>query len=175
MKGQYSQRGAVLIIALVFTVILTVIGVSAMRSATLQERMAGNNKDVNVAFQAAELAIRHAEEAMPGLKPGDFDGSAGHYLSCPDPADQSKACGVPDWAVSNSKGWVVVTEKMADVSRQPEYVIERITVKKPSAVLDSDNPLGGNAATDLGYFYRITARGFGLSDSSMVVLSTTYK
>jgi len=165
-----AQRGAVLIVALVFTAILTVIGVGAMQNATLQERMAGNNKDINVAFQAAEAAIREAEAAMPGLSSADFDGANWMYLSCPDPSDSRQACSEPDWKTKASTGWAVVGEKVDDVSRQPEFIIEQISaMTDPNAALDSDNTVS------LLGFYRVTARGFGLSDRSMVVLSTTYK
>ena len=170
MITPHAQRGAVLIVALVFTTILTVIGVGAMQNATLQERMAGNSKDINVAFQAAEVAIREAEAVMPGLSSADFDGTKGMYLSCPDPSDSRQSCSEPNWKQKSSTGWVVIAKKVGDVSRQPEYIIEQISaMKDPNAALDSDNTVS------LLGFYRVTARGFGLSDRSMVVLSTTYK
>ncbi|WP_372865578.1 PilX N-terminal domain-containing pilus assembly protein, partial [Spongiibacter sp.] len=63
-----QQSGAVLIVALVFMLILAIIGGASMQNATLQERMAGNSKDLNIAFQAAEIAIRGAEEVMKTVK-----------------------------------------------------------------------------------------------------------
>lgn len=53
-----TQRGAVLIVSLIFLLLLTLIGTTAMRSTTLQERMAGNTRDINLSFQAAEAALR---------------------------------------------------------------------------------------------------------------------
>ena len=55
------QRGAVLIVALVFLVILTMLGVTAMTGTTMELRMAGNARDVAVALAAAEAAVRDAE------------------------------------------------------------------------------------------------------------------
>ena len=92
MNASTSQRGAVLIVALVFMLIISVLGVASMRNATMQERMAGNNKDINIAFQAAEAAVREAEAAMDALASIDFDGSNGLYLSCPDTTDTRTAC-----------------------------------------------------------------------------------
>ena len=56
-----KQRGAVLIISLMFLVLLTIIGVSGISSTTVEERMAANSRDHETAFQAAESALRDAE------------------------------------------------------------------------------------------------------------------
>ncbi len=55
-----NQRGAVLVTALVFLVILTLLGITSMSTNTLEERMAGNAQDANRAFQAAESGLRAA-------------------------------------------------------------------------------------------------------------------
>ncbi len=165
-----SQRGAVLIVALVFMLILTIVGVAAMSNATLQERMAGNSKDVNIAFQAAEAAIREAEDSLGAISAAGFIGKDGLYLSCPDPDDDRQECNVPDWQDEKSSGWIVMNDAVPDVSRQPEYVIEQI-----SAIDDPDAPLDADKKVTLKGYYRVIARGFGLNDRSMVVLVTTYK
>lgn len=54
------QTGAVLIVSLLFLVILTILGVTAMSGTTLEHRMAGNTRDHAVALQAAEAALRDA-------------------------------------------------------------------------------------------------------------------
>lgn len=169
-RFQKGQSGAVLVVALVFTVILTVISVASMQSATLQERMAGNTKDVNIAFQAAETGLREAETILNQVSVGPFNGSKGLYLSCPDPNDDRKACSKPDWTDKASKGWFVLTDNIDNVARQPEYIIEEMTkVIGANEVLDSDRPIPTDS------FYRVTARGYGASNRSMVVLSTTYR
>ncbi len=55
-----NQRGAVLVTALVFLVILTLLGITSMSTNTLEERMAGNFQDANRAFQAAESGLSAA-------------------------------------------------------------------------------------------------------------------
>ena len=47
--------------ALMFLLVLAVLGVSALNSTVMQEKMVSNTKDVNLAFQAAEAALRDAE------------------------------------------------------------------------------------------------------------------
>jgi type IV pilus assembly protein PilX len=56
-----QQKGAVLIIALIFMLILSLIGVSSMQGTTLQETMSGNLRDQYSAFNAAEAALREGE------------------------------------------------------------------------------------------------------------------
>ena len=163
------QRGAALIVALVFMLILTIIGAASMQSATLQERMAGNARNVDQAFQAAEAALREAESELAQVSVGPFNGSGGLYLSCADPADSRTSCKEPAWDNHSSTGWKVLTAN-SGVSKQPEFIVEELSsVADPDVALDSDKPIA-----TMGY-YRVTARGYGSSDRGMVVLSTTYK
>ncbi len=75
-NARYAQRGAVLIVGLIILLLMTMIGVTAMQVTTQQERMAGNLRDRNIAFQAAEMALRTGEEDANTRRA--FDG-AGHY------------------------------------------------------------------------------------------------
>ena len=79
-SSRKTQGGAVLAVSLVFLVILTLVGVSAMQNTMLEEKMAGNVKDRNLAFQNAESAIREAELFIEGVVSlGNFTGSGGLY------------------------------------------------------------------------------------------------
>jgi len=55
-----KQHGATLLISLVLLLVLTILALAAGRSATLQQRMAGNLQQQNLAFQAAENGIQAA-------------------------------------------------------------------------------------------------------------------
>jgi type IV pilus assembly protein PilX len=165
-----KQRGAALIVSLVFLLILTIISVASLQTATMQERMAGNMKDTTIAFQAAEAALRNAEIDINTGAIGVFNGANGRYLSCPDPDDKRSACAKPDWTDYESQGWKSQPKKVPDVVKQPEYVILQLNrAASKDAVLDSDKPVARDG------FFKIIARGYGVSDRSMVVLSTTFK
>ncbi|HSN72358.1 MAG TPA: PilX N-terminal domain-containing pilus assembly protein, partial [Steroidobacteraceae bacterium] len=56
------QRGAALIIGLVLLLILTLLAVAGMNTATLELQMAGNEQYQQRAFEAAETAIEQAIE-----------------------------------------------------------------------------------------------------------------
>jgi type IV pilus assembly protein PilX len=59
-----TQRGMALLVSLVFLLLLTLIGLSSMQSATLQEKMAGSVALRNLSFQSAEAALRVGESAV---------------------------------------------------------------------------------------------------------------
>lgn len=56
-----GQGGAALITSLIFITVLTILGLSALGTALLEARMAGNARDRGLAWQAAEAALRDAE------------------------------------------------------------------------------------------------------------------
>lgn len=58
------QRGMVLLVSLVFLLLLTLLGISSMQNATLQEKMAGSVTLRNQSFQKAEAALRLGESSI---------------------------------------------------------------------------------------------------------------
>ncbi|WP_417660103.1 pilus assembly PilX family protein [Pseudidiomarina sp.] len=65
------QNGAVLVIALIMLLLLTVIGLASMRGTSLQENMSGNMRDSSLALQASEASLRKGEtEVISRFKAG---------------------------------------------------------------------------------------------------------
>lgn len=58
------QRGMVLLVSLVFLLLLTMLGISSMQNASLQEKMAGSVSLRNQTFQTAEAALRVGESQI---------------------------------------------------------------------------------------------------------------
>ena len=76
------QGGASLIVALMLMLVLAFLGMAAMSNSTLQERMANNMRDRNVALQAAELALRDAERDLAALKADGITFCPGGSTGC---------------------------------------------------------------------------------------------
>ena len=78
--GMGQQRGLALFMSLVMLLILTILGVSSVQNTSLQERMSRNALDSNLAFQAAESALRDGEDFIEdnfnSLVPFDAPGAA---------------------------------------------------------------------------------------------------
>ncbi|MEN1970961.1 PilX N-terminal domain-containing pilus assembly protein [Luteimonas sp. MJ204] len=63
-QSRKEQSGAVLYVALIMLILLTLIGIVAMQVAGQQERMAANYQAVNLAFQNAEGVARSQETEL---------------------------------------------------------------------------------------------------------------
>jgi len=59
-RAHSHQRGVVLIMSLVFLMILTILGISAMGTSSLEEKMSGNIQESTHAFQAGESGLSQA-------------------------------------------------------------------------------------------------------------------
>ncbi len=64
IPSRNRQQGAVLFVALMMLVLLTLLGLASMQVTTLQERMAGNYRNLNLAFQRSESRVRQQESAI---------------------------------------------------------------------------------------------------------------
>ena len=56
----HRQRGTALIMSLVILMILTILGITAMGTASLEEKMSGNTQEGTRAFEAAESGLNQA-------------------------------------------------------------------------------------------------------------------
>lgn len=159
------QRGIVLVTGLIFLVILTLLGVTAMQTTILEERMAGNLRDENLAFQAAEAALREGELFLEQITLPVFNGTNGlyHHASYPAP-DPITWTG---WATSAR----TINITIQGVASQPRYIIEQL-VNIPQA---SGGSTQQSAQSLTSTMFRITARGVGGSETAVVFLQSTYR
>ena len=138
-----SQRGAALIVALIFLVILTLLGITASTVTGLEERMTGNTRDRDLAFEAAEAAIRDAASllTMPAFRglATTLDVTA---------ANDAAYWNAYDWSTA-----IAPSQTLNQIAQQPQIILQR------------------RGATNN---YRITARGFGGTTNSVVILQAEY-
>lgn len=64
MKNRSSQQGVVLIMSLVMLVIVSLLAITTMKSALSSESVSGGVRLTQLAHQAAEMALRHCEDAV---------------------------------------------------------------------------------------------------------------
>lgn len=166
------ESGAALILALIFLLVMTVLGTSSMRTSTMQERMAGNMRDGNLSFQSAEAGLRAAESFLLNAATlPDFNNTGGYYsVNSPDR---------PVWTgdvTGDGNGYLVYGGNMEGVAEQPKYYIERLSSIRPAG---ADTETG--APVEEVFFFRITAVGYGaaVDDNgdplSAAVLSSVYR
>ena len=189
----HQQQGVVLLVGLVMLLLLTIIGLTSIRGTNLQERMAGNMRDRHMAFQSAEAALRSGEELLEGSSIPSFSGSTVGYW--PDLNDQNNESSLQsgDWPyMSGSSGayrlrpsiWTddqwssnsvqLADDTIADVNEQPRYTVEKIIVSKLEASQGGGVDIESTEKYSDYEYYRVTARGVGVSGQSVVVLQSTY-
>lgn len=168
MPDKQKQQGAALITGLIFMVVLTLIVISAMRTTSLEEKMAGNARNRDLAFQSAEAAIRIAERFLDTDNAGAglpaFNGSVPGYY-------QNLVTGSSDafWASYNWGSRSVLTASgLTNVAQQPRYVIEKLNIVPPGQSLKSSSV---NATSSV---YRVTARGVGGDANTVVILQSNF-
>ncbi|MCX8114103.1 MAG: PilX N-terminal domain-containing pilus assembly protein [Burkholderiaceae bacterium] len=112
------ERGAVLVVGLIFLAMLSLMGVAAYSVATQEERMSGNTRDRIRAFEAAEASLRDCESvlAAAGGLPA-FDGTNGMYAAPAPDQPQQFEMSMTDW--KNAAKVRTIPTALPDVSIQP--------------------------------------------------------
>jgi type IV pilus assembly protein PilX len=204
-RGQYRERGASLIVSLVLLIAVLMLGISATYIALQGERASRNERDRQIAFQAAEAALMDAELDIQNASgaqsrsdlfsknskmgfPGDDEGAchAGddHFLGLCKP---TAAGAVPTWVIvdfteTGSTARSVPFGKFTGQLFQTERGALPVRVPRYIIELMTYNKSGAQADIGTGggenmltYFYRVTAIGYGAHDTTQVVLQTFYR
>ena len=161
------QRGAALIVGLLMLVVMTLIGVSAMQTDLLEEKMAGNQRDLDLAFQAAESTLRDGEnwlrdqtdEPVP-----DANATNGVFTFDALDANGSWWETIGNWDSSGT-----AFNDISGVNSAPLRVIEGA-----GFITDGSLTIGQNTGQTPRLLYRITARGTGGTDSARAIVQTIY-
>lgn len=184
------QHGVALIVALMFLIVLTLLGLAAMRGTTLEERMAGSSRDYNTALQAAEATLRDAEIDLMGSGlagyprvltfytfPTTLWGTAspsgciagGLCVVYPAETVQLYNTSSVDWSTSGTTsvryGTYTGATALVGVANQPRYTLELLNYQVGGQT--------GGLSGDLVYV-RITARAWGASSQTQVYLQEVF-
>lgn len=171
VDNQLKQNGTALVISLIFLLLLTIIGITAVSTATLEEKMSGNMKDQYTAFHATESALRFGEtwlrSQLPPVPETVTSGSSG----TPVEIWASRAAG--DYSSRDNAWWVQYAEEygtggvdIPEVQTDPRFVIEHQAWVKDDLVIGA----GPEAGRD---YYRVTSRGTGTTTKSQAILQST--
>ena len=168
------QRGAALVVGLVFLAMLSLMGVAAYMVATQEERLAGNTRDRIRAFEAAEASLRDCESLLGGFGSlPNFDGSNGMYVA---PAvGTAQVYETVDWRDDSAVRRIPQVggaDAIPDVAVQPRCIIERIGDIEVRRLSDARS---GPQEVTIETIYRITAMGYGTNPGTTVNLQTMFR
>ena len=144
-----QQRGMVLIVALIMLVLITLVSLSTIRSTTMDERMAGNARDRDRAFQAAEAAV---QACLTQIQTG-----SAFTFPVLDPIVE----GLANWDVDAN--WTAPS--LRDTKSYAVALANAGLAQDPRCMVEKLNATGG---------YRVTGRAVGGSIDSIVMLQATY-
>lgn len=191
---QNIESGSVLVLCLLFLIVLTLLGLAASNNTLVQERMAGDEREINVAFQAAESGLRAGEVWLRQqvVSPIAMKGSLCESTSCKTthdvwtkdsvpavlkPADGSGTAGSDwlDWD-DDARDFVSVSARalrsydedlVVDDPNQPKFIIEFSDFEVDSLTVGIGVPTGRS-------LYKVSARGRGAKETSETVVQSVY-
>jgi type IV pilus assembly protein PilX len=173
LKSPARERGVVLFVALILLLILSLLGVTAARMQTTEERMARNEDSRQVAEAAAEAALRNGEDTLqnaPGISSFAANTGGLYYVS-PSSGSQVPASWwtVPaDYAIYGSAPLTTTAPALSGIptpSQTPKVVIEFMgSVAMPGD--DMSNP---------PVTYRVTAIGSAPDGTPSSMLQSIYR
>ena len=182
-----QQKGSVLVIGLIILLVITFIGISSISSSRLELKMANNDRNRNLALQAAEAALREGEQVADSTNAkalanddciGGYCTSRGNEIAAGSTAIFCTGAYVPErWETgcggtslevwtTNGRSIAYAGTSLPDVVEDPRYIIEFLT--------DVDCPGSPAGALDCELF-RITALGYGGTETSPVMLQSIFR
>lgn len=160
-----GQQGVALVVALVLLVVITLVGLAAVRGTIMQQKMAANMYDRQIGFQGAEAAMR-AAAALISSNPGMVwhNCQAGGVVCLANPFSDPTLPTASIHSVQTGTGVGQFTTSAVAAPGQPQFVIENMgTWANPTAntgfgqTANSHNyGVTGGSATAI--YYRVTVR-----------------
>lgn len=175
MHTPKRQTGSALIISLLLLIALTLIGLTTMRSTRLEMAMAGGSREANIAFQAAEAALRDAEQFIEGtVAVSAFDGSGG-LLGLDD--DEPNVFSASTWSGGSGYRVYSTNDYPDSVVEQPRYMVKYIGDRTNQAAAKQAIAVatyGSGFNNPTVSLFRITAWGTSRDGSATTILQSYY-
>jgi type IV pilus assembly protein PilX len=180
-SGPAREKGISLFPAMMFLLVLAVLGIGTLGSTMMQEKMVGSTKDANLAFQMAEAGLRDAEtDILNNITSATvFSAACANGLctppstwSPPTSTDISKSINWSNPGLIRTYGAYTGAPALPLVAAQPVYVIEQLS--KLAAGAGSSTGLGIAPPPSAGTVYRITVLATGARPETQVMLQSTY-
>jgi len=173
LKTPIREKGVVLFMSLVMLLIITVLGLSSVQTTSLQERMARNSRDANLAFQSAEAAIKAAEAIVSNYVVGEtFDGLVLSEVGLFFENDYNS---IQNWVGFDwENGDFYTADALEGTAALPKYIVEVVkTVVAYDDTLNLNN-IGQDTGSGRTHMYRITAYGTGGTSTAHVMIQSTF-
>jgi type IV pilus assembly protein PilX len=172
IKHPKRQRGAILVVSLLLLLVLSVLGITASQTTRMEERMAGNARDVELAFQAGEAGLRGAETRLQE----DVAPKGAAPVECDDPdtcdADSRDNTEALDFVEQDPEWWEenahALGKTLQDISLEPHYYTEVWADVPDTLTVGSSMPKSGTM------YYTNTSRSQGATATAVTLTESNY-
>jgi type IV pilus assembly protein PilX len=173
LRFRSRQNGAVLFVALILLLILSLIAVSATRLNTVEERLARNEDNRQLGAQAAEATLRAAEAGLLSGTYSNFGANAAGLYTF-DTSTGTSA--VPsNWNTTAGDALTYAGPILTNIqlAQPPQFVIENL----PAVALpgDSISSVQYASPTPPVTVYRVTAAAVGGDGTTTTVLQSIFR
>ena len=173
LRKRSKQQGSVLIIGLIFMLVLTLLSISMTRTLTMQESIAGNTREKQRSFEAAQSALEYGEWWLSsgGGTPIECVGT-----NLATAANAMRVCNLPPGSVQTLP-WAIRTDY-----QPPSMTVDLTGGLSANGDINYRampgmyiNYLGPNAADPKSQVYQISGFGYGGSATAASVVQSTYQ
>ena len=169
MNNIPKQSGMVLIVSLIILIALTILGVVSMQSTRTEIAMAGNLREADTTFNAAEAGLSTAENFVAAsTSKADFsDPTNGLYSSTDDDPDYFLDA---NWVAAQT-----ATTTLPHVIEQPKFIVKYLgdRSQNEAAALNIGGYGSGLPGITVSNF-RITTKGSGQTINSVRYVQSYY-
>lgn len=169
-----KNKGSALIVALVFLLILTLVGVTAMQGTSQQEIMAGNMRDHSLAFQSAEAALNYCLRLLqpPTTIPPNIPNPPGMIVRVTDNNIEPKDNTGQTWTGLFASSQSLYRNGSATAPNPPQL---SGVIQDPSCIVEDMRSVLTPCIADTSLnCYRVTARGFGGRLETVSIVQSDY-
>ena len=120
------QQGVALVVGLILLMVMTLLGLSVVRTVTMEEKMSASTYDRSLALSSAEAGLRVAEAYVALNRPAPPGSGCNAAGVCTSPVPTAA---VPRWLDPTFTGWVDAAGlSLGGLAVTPQYFIEPLDV-----------------------------------------------
>jgi len=164
--GRAPQSGAVLFVALILLLVLSLLAVAAARMQSVEERIARNEDNRQVGAAAAEAALRYVEANLQRGVYQNFGNSTGLY-------ELTSEIQTYDGSVVPTLNWSnpgqVLTYAGPALNAVPTVPAPKYVIESLPPVVTKGNQLNGSKARPV---YRVTVQAVGADQTSTTTIQS---
>lgn len=165
-----KQQGAVLFVSLIVLILLTILALAVAKSALFQERVSGNTRNLDIAFQAAETGLRLGEKHVADKK-FNVNNNGDYSVTGANLDAELKEFNKPD--DFDAQG-AHLYEGEGDAADAPSKPIKYAVIEYPPVIKPDGDATAGRPKESYSP-YKVYARGYGADQRTVVVLSSAYR